>query len=291
LNAGFTTSGWLSEQLSGIDNLFFLRDLMTEIETNWDAVRANLEAIRAHVLHRSGMLVNATLDAANWEQVQPQVAQFISTLPAGTGELATWTPDFNTANEGLTIPVQVNYVGKGGNLYDLGYKADGAAYVVPRWLGTDWLWERVRMMGGAYGAFAGFDSYTGVFSYVSYRDPNLLETLENYDGSAEYLGALDLSDSELTKAIIGTMSDLDAYQLADAKGYSQMVRHFVGMTDALRQQIRDDVLATTAADFQAFGAALAKLNAVGRVVVLGSAEAIEAANAAQPGLLTVTKVL
>jgi Zn-dependent M16 (insulinase) family peptidase len=146
-------------------------------------------------------------------------------------------------------------------------------------------------MGGAYGGFANFDPYTGVFSYLSYRDPNLLGTLDNYDGAAAYLQKLEMNDAELTKAIIGAISDVDGYQLPDAKGYSQMMRYFVGMTDDRRQQIRDSILMTTVADFQLFGEVLSKLNEVARIVVLGSQDDIDAANREHPGMLNIKKVL
>lgn len=66
----------------------------------------------------------------------------------------------------------------------------------------------------------------GVFSYLSYRDPNLLKTLDVYDGTASFLRELELDDDTLTKAIIGTIGDVDAYQLPDAKGYSRYKFHF-----------------------------------------------------------------
>lgn len=67
---------------------------------------------------------------------------------------------------------------------------------------------------------------TGVFSYLSYRDPNLLKTIEVYDGTANFLRELELDDDTLTKAIIGTIGDVDSYQLPDAKGYSRYVKYF-----------------------------------------------------------------
>lgn len=79
--------------------------------------------------------------------------------------------------------LQVNYVGKAANLYeDAGYKLHGSAYVINKYLGTTWLWDRVRVSGGAYGGFSDFDSHSGMFTYLSYRDPNLLKTVDNYDG-------------------------------------------------------------------------------------------------------------
>ena len=69
-------------------------------------------------------------------------------------------------------------MGKAANLYeDGGYKLKGSAYVVNKLLGTTWLWDRVRVSGGAYGGFADFDSHSGMFSFLSYRDPNLLKTV------------------------------------------------------------------------------------------------------------------
>ena len=103
----------------------------------------------------------------------------------------------------------MNYVGKGANLYDAGYELNGSAYVINKLLGTTWLWDRVRVSGGAYGGFSDFDSHSGMFSYLSYRDPNLLKTVANYDGTVEFLKDIKLDKDELTKAIVGTMGDLD----------------------------------------------------------------------------------
>jgi Zn-dependent M16 (insulinase) family peptidase len=85
------------------------------------------------------------------------------------------------------------------------------------------LWT--RCVGGAYGGFSSFDQNSGVFTYLSYRDPNLLATLENYDNTAQFLQELELSDAELTKSIIGTIGGMDAYLLPDAKGYQSLMRH------------------------------------------------------------------
>jgi Zn-dependent M16 (insulinase) family peptidase len=199
-----------------------------------------------------------------------------------------------THHEGLTIPAQVNYVGKGANLYELGYQSHGSVAVINNYLRTTWLWERVRVQGGAYGGFCTFTSRSGVYTYLSYRDPNLLGTLENYDLTAQFLKGLDsarLSQDELSKSIIGAIGDLDAYQLPDAKGYSAMVRYLAGDSDERRQRWREQILNTSLADFHAFADVLAKVNEKGMVVVLGSQEAIQAADAEKGGWLDVKKVL
>ncbi|MCH94537.1 presequence protease 1 chloroplastic/mitochondrial-like, partial [Trifolium medium] len=138
----------------------------------------------------------------------------------------------------------VNYVGKATNVYDAGYKLNGSAYVISKYISNTWLWDRVRVSGGAYGGFCDFDTHSGVFSFLSYRDPNLLKTLEVYDGTGDFLRELEIDDDTLTKAIIGTIGDVDSYQLPDAKGYSSMLRYLLGITEEERQRRREEILAT-----------------------------------------------
>src|SRR4029078_6057140 len=170
------------------------------------------------------MLINVTADAAAWSQFEPQLAAFLRALPAGSVAPARWVAEQGPRFEGLTIPAQVNYVGKGAELYKLGYKASGAASVMFKYLRTTWLWEKIRVQGGAYGGFCLFDHRSGGFTYLSYRDPTLLATLDIYDQTPAFLRESELSQDELTKSIIGAIGEMDQYQLHDAKGYSSMLR-------------------------------------------------------------------
>jgi Zn-dependent M16 (insulinase) family peptidase len=291
LRALFNQADWAGEQMSGVSYLFFLRQLAHDVEKDWPSVLAKLESVRNTLLNREAMLCNLTLDRADWDQFRPRLENFLGNLPGTPVQLAAWEPEAEPRYEGLTIPAQVNFVGKGANLYQLGYRPDGSVSVILNTLRTTWLWERVRVQGGAYGGFSLFDHHSGVFTYLSYRDPNLIETLDIYDATAAFLRQLELDEGELTKSIIGAIGDMDAYQLPDAKGYSSMVRYLAGDTDDSRQLWRDQVLNTTQEDFHQFAGVLGKMKDQGAVVVLGSADAIQAANEAREGWLQVKKVL
>ena len=291
LQAHFHEAGWAAEQMGGISYLFFLRELVEKIEQDWPAVLAQLEALRSVLINSKDMIWNATVDEENWLKIQPQVQALIQALPATEPARSAWSHQSLAANEGLTIPAQVNYVGKGADLYELGYQLHGSAHVISGYLSTSWLWEQVRMKGGAYGGFCQFDQRSGVFTFLSYRDPNLLGTLENYNATASFLRSLDLHNDELVKGIIGAIGRLDAYMLPDAKGFTSMIRQLTGLDDALRQRIREEILSTTAADFHAFAAALEQVNEHGHVVVLGSAEAIVEANEQRDDEFTLIKVM
>jgi len=291
LRANFNEADWAAEQIGGVSYLFFLRTLTQQIETDWAGVQDTLEQIRQTLLNRAALLINVTTDAATWGQFAPQLATFLRALPVAPVVPARWVAQQGARFEGLTIPAQVNYVGKGADLYRLGYKPSGAASVISKYLRTSWLWEKVRVQGGAYGGFCVFDHRSGGFTYLSYRDPNLLATLDIYDHTAAFLRESELSQDELTKSIIGAIGEVDQYQLPDAKGYSSMLRYLVGDTDEIRQRMREEILATSAADFLAFADALAQVVDRGLVVVLGSQAAIEAANAERAGWLDVSKVM
>ena len=297
LRAHFGEADRLSEQLSGVTYLFFLRDLAGRIETDWPSVHATLEEVRHSLVNREAMLFNVTVDEEGWRQVSPYLAAFIDALPAGplstkgvtTGDLAG---DMEIpGHEGLIVPSQINYVGKGADLYRAGYTYHGSVRVITRYLRTSWLWDRVRVRGGAYGAFCNFDKFSGVLTFLSYRDPNLRKTIEAFDETATFLRKGTLSDAELRKGIIGAIGDMDAYMFPDAKGYASMIRYLTGNTEKDMQQVRDEVFATTAQDFKRFADVLDEVAQHGLVTILGSENAIgEAAGSVVP-MLEVVKVL
>ena len=278
LRSQFGGAGWINDQTRGVGYLFALRELANDIDKNWKKVLEKLETMRESLINCKTLIANVTLDAANWKNIRPHVENFIFAMPVR--EFQRWSVDAERAiqKEGLAISAQVNYVAKGANLYDLGYEYDGSSQVVIGYLGMTHLWEKVRVQGGAYGVFAQLDDATGVFTYLSYRDPNIETTIKNYDSAAAFLKGLDssrLSENELKKAVISAIGELDAYQLPDAKGYTSMMRHLTGRTDEMRQRIRDQVLSTNGEDFLAFGEALEKAIKSDAVVVVGAQSALE----------------
>ena len=289
LRAHFDTAGWASEQMDGLTNLFFLRDLAKRIDADWASVLADLEVVRQYLVNRSAMIVNVTLDAENWQTVQPALLSFLDDLPTASGNRPVWERSSLPDAEGFTLPAQVNFVGKAANLYDVGYKQHGSNVVITKFLNMTHMWSRIRVQGGAYGGRMSFDQTSGIASFLSWRDPNLIGTLANYDAAANFLKDLQLGPDELEKAIIGAIGQMDRYLLPDARGYSALIRHLIGYTDEARQKNRDEVLGTTLADFHALGAVLEAANAVGKVAAVGSPEALRKASETRP--FTITNVL
>lgn len=143
----------------------------------------------------------------------------------------------------------MQYVGKAANFRSLGkgYDFSGAMLLLETIMRYDYLWLKIRVQGGAYGAFANIGR-SGNVMFASYRDPNLAETFKVFDGIAEYLRALDVSDREITKYIIGTMSGIDAPKTPKNIGQAARACYFQGITLADRQKSRDEVLSATLKD-------------------------------------------
>ena len=278
LQARFSEADWADEQMNGITYLQFLRQLEKQIETDWESVAADLRAVRELLVQRPAMVVNVTADAGLWRSAQAQTEAFLASLPDGKPLPAAWQPGPPPPGEAMVVPTPVNYVGKGANLYSLGYRYHGSVHVIAHLLRTSYLWEHVRVQGGAYGAFCSFDRLSGGFVFVSYRDPNLLATLDIYDKTAAFLRSASITGEELVKNIIGAIGDLDSYLLPDARGVVSLQRYFNGVTDASRQQMRDEILATTPAHVRAFADSLDAMRDSGAVAVMGAAQAVEQAN-------------
>jgi len=277
--------------MSGISHLFFLRKLARAVDENWPEVLAVLEEMRRILINRKAVILNITMDEKDWPHFEPHVNDLLGALPESPVTEADWLPESTALFEGMTVPSRVNYVGKGADLCKFGYRFHASSLVITRYLRNAWLWDRIRVRGGAYGAFCLFDRLSGSLTFVSYRDPNLIETLEAFDQAAQFLRDTDLSEEELTKSIIGAIGDLDAYMLPDARGYTSMIRYLTGDTEEVRQQLRDEILGTKASDFKNFAQVLERVKESGLVKVLGSPDAINDVIADRPGWLEVVKVL
>ncbi len=291
ISSHFGEADWAGEQMGGLNQLFFLRELVDMVEGEWPSVLAALEEVRRSLVCRNALILNVTVDEKGWSRVDPLVNGLLESLPDGTTSQEAWSPMHPSRFEGLTIPAHVNYVGKGAALDPLGYEFHGSALVITRHLRNAWLWDRIRVQGGAYGAFCNMDRLSNSLTFVSYRDPNLLKTLNTFDESSTFLRSGSLDRNEITKAIVGTIGDIDQYRLPDAAGHIALLRHLTGQTEEERRKVREEVLGTTENHFRTFADVLDGVRDTGLVKVLGSRESIEAASADRPGWLHIVNVL
>ena len=289
VGAGLSDQGWVTENTCGLSHLFYLRELVANFDKEWPQISERMENVRRRVFNRGNILAGVTLDEKGFKQFQPCIEEFVGSLPSEKYEKEPWgfrksrlsiaDSTIGTRNEGLVVPAQIHAVGKGANLADVGYKFHGSALVILRVLRNSWLWDKVRVQGGAYGASCKYDRLAGTYASVSYRDPNLERTINVFDDTAEYLATTRITQEEIDRNIVGAVGDMDSYQLPDAKGYAAFFRKLSGTTSEIRAKIRQEVFETTESHFREFGKYLALARDKGIVVVMGNEESLSKAAA------------
>ncbi|GAB6126834.1 insulinase family protein [Humidesulfovibrio idahonensis] len=268
----------MNEAMGGLTGLNFVRDLARRMDTAPEGVSADLHRLLSLLLSRRGLLVNLTTDAKAIKAALPRIAEVVGGLPDVTLSAAPRAIPELPLREGLCLPAQVNYVAAGGNARALGQEPGAAASVVAKFLRAGYLWERVRVQGGAYGASCAYSRLSGNLVFASYRDPNVTRTLDAYAGVGPYLTSLHIDPSELEKSVVGSIGDMDHYMLPDAKGFTALAREITGEDADYRQAAREAVFATSQKDFAAFGEAVNAVLANGPMVVAGGRDGLEKAN-------------
>ena len=169
---------------------------------------------------------------------------------------------------------QVQYVARAGNYRAHGFSYHGALRILKVILGYDYLWNQVRVKGGAYGCMNGC-MRNGDMYFVSYRDPNLGKTNEVYDGIPAYLEEFEADEHEMTKYIIGTISDMDTPMNPFAKGERSMTAYLQGMSFEEVQEERDQIIAATDVDIRALKDLLTAVLSDNNICVIGNEEALQ----------------
>ncbi len=277
----YSTTGWLEELTGGISYLQAVRTLTEQAEENWPALLADLQELYKLIVNGSTCLVDSTASGDTLGIIEGKATQLMQALPSANLMASTdWQCHSLPTAEAFIAPTQINYVAKGANLFDFGYTYHGSAQVILRHLRMGYLWEKVRVQGGAYGAFCALDRLSGTLVQASYRDPAVSGTLSTYDATDAYLRAFEPDARTLSGAIVGAIGDLDTYLLPDAKGAAAFARHMCGDTNAARQQMREEILSTTKQHFHDFAEIMAEVSKKGRICVLGGSLAQKTAEEA-----------
>ena len=258
LNGRLSLVGRISEEMNGVNSLFYARELSRRVEDDWASVSADLRALHEFIVRRDGLKLSLTADAPLLALARGPLERLAELLPSRPFPAAVLELPALPDAEWLSAPAQVNYVGLGLSMAGTGYEYSGSLAVIMRHLRMGYLWDRVRVQGGAYGCFARYGRSTGAFTFASYRDPNVAETLKVYRATADYLGNLSLSEADITRAVVGAIGDVDTYMLPGAKGSAAFSRWMCGETDEERQRIREEILSTRLSAFHDFAPCLAK---------------------------------
>ena len=271
----FSPTGAFGEMTGGIGYYHFLEKTAREFPERKGEIIAKLKEVCGKLFTRDNLLVSFTAGEDGFAALDGEVRRFAAALPAG-GERHPFQWVRGNRNEGFKSSSQVNYVARCGNFREKGFAYTGALRILKVMLSYDYLWINLRVKGGAYGCMSGFGR-SGEGYLVSYRDPNLRETNSVYEGVTEYLRNFQADERDMTKFVIGTISDLDTPLTPSIRGSRGLSAYLSGVTQEMMQEERDQVLRATVEDIRALADIVQAVLDTGALCVLGNEEKIEAA--------------
>ncbi|MDR1957738.1 MAG: insulinase family protein [Planctomycetaceae bacterium] len=266
-----------NDKTGGVDYYLFLTKLEKRLETEGEAVAKELQAIAETLFSHGGNGVTVvTLPKEDFEKTKPVFAKFDSEIrPATVQSFPVQSfPVSGILNEGVIIPSRVQYVVKAADYQKSGFRYSGKMLVLAGFLRTSYLWDNIRVLGGAYGGGITI-TRSGSVALWSYRDPHLQRTVDVFDGAAEYLEKLELSDEELTKAVIATIGGLDKPLTPAMKGGRVAAMYFSGLTQDDYQREWEEVLDTRVGNLREYAKMLRDAMKQNIICVFGNSGKIE----------------
>lgn len=274
LTSYFSRGGEFAEQ-SGLSYYYFLADLARKFDGEKEKLVAKLEEVSRKIFTRSGLFFETIGEEEEKKAVLSNFALLVDDMEEGEKkEPRPFSFPSAEKNEAFRTSGKVQYVAKGGNFKSHGFAYTGALKVMETILRYEYLWKKVRVLGGAYGAFTQF-LRDGTAILCSYRDPNLAETLKAYEDLPAYLENLTLSNREMTKYVIGTMAAAETQLTPSMKGERAMVHYLSGNTRESRMKIRDEVINCQVEDIRKLAPLVESVIKDPYICVMGSEDKIE----------------
>lgn len=269
----FSASSAYSDITGGIGYYEFLEKLEKDFRDDSKKVIKRLKTVTEKLFTVSNMLVSYTADAEGYKFLPEAMKKLTDVLLKGNDTRYPFVFPSENRNEGFLTASQVNYVARCG-LFPAD-KYTGALKILKVILNYDYLWINLRVKGGAYGCMSGFGR-SGEGYFVSYRDPNLKKTNQIYEGVVEYLENYRSEDRDMTKYVIGAISDMDVPCTPSIKGSRGLSAYLSGVTASMMAKERDEVLNATQEDIRKLAPLAKSVLDTGSLCVIGNADDIQA---------------
>ena len=272
------------DDTDGIGYYETVKAIEEDFEGHKEDLIRSLKAIAAKIFRADNMMVSYTSSEEGLEPMEKAFAAVGGRLnDAAAGAVGDVTIDevsgpcilhCRKRNEGFKTSSKVQYVARTGNFIDGGAEYTGALQILKVILSYDYLWQNIRVKGGAYGCMSSFNRI-GEGYLISYRDPNLKKTMEIYEGVVDYLKNFNVSDRDMNKFIIGTISNIDRPMNPAAKGSRSMNLYMNRVSEEMIRKERAQILDADQADIRALAEVLEAMLKENSLCVIGSEEKIE----------------
>jgi hypothetical protein len=243
--AALTLPGWRDEQWHGRTQFKFVQKTAQSFNKSYEELIDILTKLKKLIFTKDNLFINLTADETGINLCRDNLLRVLNNIPNKSVRAQQKNPALPSVHAGIAIPSQVSYVAR---VVKAPYYTDPSTpllALVSRDLSNTYLYKNIRVQGGAYGGMSSFDSTLGLFAFLSYRDPRIVETLNIFDEAQKYYAQHLFNKEELKKAVISTVGAMDKPMDPAKRGYASMMRHFAGVSDEMRQNFRYAVLSAT----------------------------------------------
>lgn len=254
LGSRYNKSYFLQEAIDGIEYFLFLKKIRHKIESDFEFFINDLCKLNDIIVNKNGISCNIACERNVSELMVKHIEQLIDQLPS-KDVIESEIENIRLIQapfEMVVVPAEVNAVGMAADMHRAKYSSHGSELVIIKHLQSSWLWDEIRVKGGAYRSSCSLDPVSGVMLMFSERDPRDRQTLNTFINSSDYLMRLSLTTSELEAAVVGVIADIDRHLLPDSRCHAEFINFLTGQTWEARQQIREEVLRTSLKDFRLF---------------------------------------
>lgn len=271
----YSNHGILNETIRGLDYYRFIANLVSEFDQNADNIIAKLKQTSELLFTRENIIFATSCDQNDYTNLEKAITNFVSNTPSKKQEIVEWKLAPTKKNEALMSSSKVQYVVESYNFKKLGYEWNGKMAVLSSILSDEYLQTTIRVVGGAYGGYAAITN-DGTIFFASYRDPNLKETLVNFDGATKFLDTFEADETKMLGYIIGTIANYDRPQTASSKARTAFNRYFSETTESEFQDDRNNILSTSTDDIRSYKKMIEDFLKQDNICVYGGQEKIEA---------------
>ena len=229
------------EHIGGIPFYQLLENLENEFDDRKEELIANLDKVIRYIFRPENLMVDYTAEHEGLAGVESYIENLKGKLYTDPLETTGYDPKPVRKNEGFMTSAQIQYVCRAGNFEKKGLPYNGALHVLRVMMGYDYLWTQVRVKGGAYGCMCDFMK-TGDSYFVSYRDPNLENTIDVYEKAADYIAHFEADERTMTQYIIGAISEMDTPMTPAMKGSHSLTGYMTHYSYEMAQKDRDELL-------------------------------------------------
>ena len=275
ISANLNEQGKYLECVKGLTAYFNYKKINDNFDSMFDDVVEKMKLIKDLLFRKDNLIINITSDQEGIGIVKNNAEDILNVFSTKPAEKITAKFDAFKPGEAFLTSSDIVFASEGAKFFDDNFKYTGKVEVLKNYLSSDYLFNKIRIQGGAYGAWVSLNSISGIMTMSSYRDPNVKQTYEAYEGISEHIGKFQIDNGTFDNIKIGAYSAFDPLQSPNGKGIKARNDYLSGEKKERVEKIIDEILETTQQDIRDTAPQLKKFNDNAIKSIIGCSELIK----------------